>query len=147
MAGPVPIVRQLILCEHMRYDLDSKCHVLTRPRVDFLVEDGDGFPAAYDNLYLFMQVTGSYGTQKFRIRMVDVTDPTVSPTMFFETPENAIDLGKPFGAYRLQSRSWAVKMKMLLFPWPGRFELWLMFDGLQAAKVEILIEDESHGSI
>ena len=29
----------------MRYDLESKCHVLSRPRVDFLVEEGDGFPA------------------------------------------------------------------------------------------------------
>ncbi|HEY3790051.1 MAG TPA: hypothetical protein VGL71_14420 [Urbifossiella sp.] len=63
--------------------------------MDFLVSKHESFPIAYAELYLFMQVTGSFGTQKFRFRFVDVTDPTISPILVFETPERAIDLGKP----------------------------------------------------
>ena len=77
MISPVPIVKQLILCEQMRYDLDLRSHILTRPRVDFLVPKEEVFPIAYSELYLFMQVTGSFGTQRFRVRFVDVTDPKV----------------------------------------------------------------------
>ena len=144
MNGPLPIVKQIILCEKMRFDLATKSHVLTRPRVDFLVSKGEAFPIAYPELHLFMQVTASFGVQRFRVRLVDVTDPTISPILIFETLERAIDLGKPFGSYRLRSRDWSVKMTNVHFPKPGRYEIWMMFGGLQQAKVDILIEGEDH---
>lgn len=143
MPGPVPIVRQLILCERVQYDLNTRGHTLHSPRVDFAVEAGEPWPVAYPELYLFMQVTGSYGTQRFRLRLVDVTDPNVAPVMVYETPERAIDLGRASGSFRLRSRSWATRLTNVLFPRPGRYELWLMFEGLPHGRVELLVETAS----
>jgi hypothetical protein len=140
MAGPAPIVRQMVLCERISYDLANGHHLLHNPRVDFALEPGESFPVAYPTLGLFMQVTGSYGTQKYRVRLVDVTDPTVAPVTVFETPERVVDLGKPLGSFRLRSKSWAIWLRNVLFPAPGRYELWLMFDGLPRARAELLTE-------
>jgi hypothetical protein len=139
MAGPTPIVRQIVLCEQATYSPEVG-YTLFNPRVDFVVERGERFPAGYPELWLFIQVTGSYEKQRFVCRLVDVTDPTVAPVAVFETPERMIDLGKPLGSYRLRSKSWAIKLTRVLFPHAGRYEFWVMFDGLVSSKVDILVE-------
>jgi hypothetical protein len=96
VAGPTPIIRQLILCEHVAYD-HAEGYRLLNPRVDFVVEPGETFPLAHPELWVFAQVTGSYGRQSFRVRMVDVTDPTGVPQGVFETTDRVIDLGRPAG--------------------------------------------------
>ena len=50
-------------------------------RLDFILAEEETFPIWYPELWLFAQLTGSFGSHRFRIRLVDVTDPTVMPTM------------------------------------------------------------------
>lgn len=139
MAGPTPIVRQMILCERLVYT-HGVGYTLINPRVDFHPSPGETFPLAYPELWLFAQVSGSYGRQTFRLRMVDVTDPTVSPEKVFEIADRAIDLGRATGPHRLRVRNWAIKLTVVAFPKPGRYELWMTFDGVPHAKVEFLVE-------
>ncbi len=141
MAGPVPIVRQFFVCEAVVFRPGVGYWVLN-PRVDLQTPAGEVFPIAFPELFVFAQLSGSYGRQRFRLRVSDVTDP-VNPTLVFETPERSIDLGQPLGGHRLRARNWAVRLSNVLFQQPGRYEFSMVFDGIIRARTELLVESGS----
>jgi hypothetical protein len=121
----------------------SSGYTLVNPRLDFTLAKGESFPIWYPELWLFAQLTGSYGRHRFRIRMMDVTDPSIEPVIVFETPERTIDLGQSGGSYRRLTRSWAVKLNNVPFPRPGRYELWLTFEGIPHGRLELVVEGKT----
>jgi hypothetical protein len=139
MAGPGPIVRQLIVCDRLTVDRDGTYH-LTGPRVDFVVGAGDEFPLVLPELWVFAQVAGSFGRQHFHVRIWEVTDPTAPPNLVYESGERAIDLGGGPGRYRLRSRGWSVKLTDVGFPRPGRYELRMAFGDNLPGSVDLFVE-------
>lgn len=139
MAAPTPSIRQAVLCERVTFNTRDG-YSLHRPRVDFVVGPDEPTPYRPAELCLFIQVSGSYGPQRFRVQLLDVTDPTQPPPTVYQTPERVIDLGRPMGPYRRRTRSWSVKLGLLPFPRPGWYELWVVFDGLPQARITILME-------
>ena len=139
MAGPGPIVRQLIVCDRVSYRHGTG-YTLVNPWVELRAQAGERFPLAVAEAWVFFQVGGSYGTHRFRVRLVDVTDPTGPPVTVFETPERAIHLGNPTGRYRLRSRGWSLRLTTVPFPRPGRYEVWVTFGGVPHARLGVLVE-------
>lgn len=139
MNGPVPIVRQLILCERAEFS-SAIGYTLINPRLDFALAEGETFPIWYPELWLFAQLTGSYGSHRFRIRLVDVTDLTSEPVTIVETSERTVNLGEPGGPYRRHSRSWASRLNNVPFPHAGRYETWVTFDGIPHGRLELVVE-------
>lgn len=142
MASPTPIVRQVVLCERIAFDF-AIGYSLINPRVEFILRPGKTFPTRLPEAWVFIQLTGSFGTHRFRIELVDVTDPTAPPVRVFRTDERAVNLGDSAGEYRLRSRSWASKLRRLPFPHPGRYELWVTFDSIPQGRIELLVEGGS----
>jgi hypothetical protein len=142
MAGPTPIVRQFVLCERATFNAD-RTYTLHNPLVDVVIEPGQSFPLAHPELWLFAQLTGSYGRQEFRVQLVDVTDPSQPPAVVFRSPDRVIQLGPPPGPYRLRSRGWAMKFTRVPLPRPGRYEFWLLADGIPQAQAPFLVEEGS----
>lgn len=140
MAGPGPIVRQLIVCDRLSVDRDGTYHLIG-PRVDFVAGPADEFPLTLPELWAFGQITGSYGRQSFRLRLLDVTDPTAPPVVLTEYPAKAIDLGPGPGAYRLRSRGWSVKVQDVKLPGPGRYVVQMVFGDGPPGQVELFVED------
>lgn len=91
-------------------------------------------------MWLFIQVTGSYGPQRFRVQVLDVTDPTQPPVTVATSPDRVIDLGRPLGPYRRRTRSWSLKLDMIPFPRTGWYEVWVVFDGLPQVRIPVLVE-------
>ena len=141
MAGPTPIVRQMVVCERLTFDTATGGYTLTNPRVDFVAPPGHPLPMTVGELWVFVQVTGSFGPQPFRIRLLDVTDPTRPPETIYSTPERVIHLGQPPGQFRRQSRSWAVRLTNVRFPRAGQYEFWAEFGGLPQGRVAVTVED------
>ena len=142
MNGPVPIVRQLVLCESASFSF-STGYTLVNPRLDFVLARDETFPIWYPELSLYAQLSGGYGTHRFQIRLVDVTDPTAAPITVFETPERAVNLGKSGGPYRRLSRSWVCRLNNVPFPTAGRYELWMTFAGVPHGRLELIVEGGS----
>jgi len=142
MSGPTPIVRQLVLCERASFSFTNG-YTLVNPRLDFVLAKEESFPIWYPELWLFAQLSGSYGQHRFQIRLVDVTEPSAEPVTIFETDERVIDLGKSGGPFRRLTRSWAVRLKRVPFPSAGRYEIWLTFDGVPHGQLELVVEEES----
>ncbi|MBX9579416.1 MAG: hypothetical protein K2X87_03835 [Gemmataceae bacterium] len=141
MAGPTPIVRQFIPCEQVTYVLGVG-YWLLNPRADFVAEPGQEFPLAVPNPSVFIQIGGSYGRHTFRLRLMDVTDPTAEPAQALTTRPQAIDLGPPTGPFRLRVRNWSQRIPFLAFRRPGRYERWMEVAGEVLAKVPILVEEQ-----
>jgi hypothetical protein len=139
MAGPTPIVRQIVLCERITHSPDTG-YILYRPRVDFIAKPGQALPLRPAELWFFIQVTGSYGPQTFHVRLMETTDPNQGPLEVYRTPDRAIDLGKPPGQFRRRSRSWSVKLRLVPFPRPGWYEFWVVFNDTVSARVPVLME-------
>ncbi|MBX9627973.1 MAG: hypothetical protein K2X82_29505 [Gemmataceae bacterium] len=140
MAGPTPVVRQLIVCDRLTVDRDGT-YRLIGPRVDF-VAGPDEFPLTLPEVWVFAQVAGSFGRQYFRLRLLDVTDPTAAPVLISEERPRAVDFGLPLGPHRLRSRGWAVRLRDLKLPAPGRYELQMDFGGTPG-KLELFVEGDT----
>lgn len=141
MAGPTPFVRQFVLCEQVSYVLEVG-YWLLNPLTDVIAEPGQLFPLGLENRSAFIQIGGSYGRHHFRLRWMEVTDPTAEPAEVYATRAQAIDLGPATGPYRLRTRSWSQRLKVIPVPRPGRYELWLEVGGATLAKVSVLVEEQ-----
>jgi hypothetical protein len=142
MNRPTPIVRQLVLCEHASFSF-STGYTLVNPRLDFTIAEGETFPIWYRELWLFAQLTGSFGRHRFQVVLTEITDPSAEPEVVFATPERSVDLGQSGGPFRRLNRSWAARLRKVPFPRAGRYEISMSFDGEPRGRLELVLEEQS----
>lgn len=132
-----PVVRHLLLCQHIAYDLDNTAAPYSlRGLVTALVpESGDRYPLLLPELWVFFQASGDSGDYQIWIDLVPVDEDgeaigeatTYGPCILIMHEEVYIE-----------SRGW--KLLNLPFPAPGLYEvrLWCGSDAIAREQLSLV---------
>lgn len=110
-----PVVRHLLLCEHISYDPEARAYSLHNP---ITALESDDFPIVFDDLWVFIQAFGDPGRYDvwFGLVPIDEDGDEVGDETMFEPCVLIIHEG-----VYVESRGW--KLHKPPFPNPGLYEI------------------------
>lgn len=127
MAALTPIVRHLLVCLEMEYDLNDPHHPYSLRRIVSKLSPptGSSYPLTADVLWVFAQFANGHGSHRLVIDVVRIDGPDVSQEV----------LVKSYGLYvihlpdplTVQNRGW--KLRRVPFRRPGLYEFRVRTDG------------------
>jgi hypothetical protein len=131
-----PVVRTMVLCERVSWDLDRKTYTLDNPMYRVRTPAGQLFPAIYPGLWAYVQLSDALGTFEYAIQVVyDLGRGVVARTRPFR-------LG--FGAdQRLTVRERSIKIDPFPVRRPGLYGLEFLCNGVAIAEAPLHVEASS----
>lgn len=130
-----PVVRHLLLCQHIGYDLDTRTYSLHNPVA--ALEPGEAYPLVFAELWVFIQAFGDPGHYDLWFGLVPVDDDgnDVADETMFE-PCVLIVHADVYA----ESRGW--KLQSLPFPAPGWYEVRVHCGPDILAREQLLLVEE-----
>jgi hypothetical protein len=133
--GSQPLIRHLLLCQHITYDIDNRAYSLHAPITT--IEPGGPYLLLCDELWVFVQAFGDPGRYDLWFALVPLD-------------ENGDDLGEEtmFGPWVLivhddvyiESRGW--RLLKLPFGGPGLCEVRVYSESEVLAREQLLLAEE-----
>jgi hypothetical protein len=131
MAGLMPIVRYLIVCEDVLVDSHNTNRLTLVNLISFILSGDHPFPIRHPELCVFLQLRGCRGPGEGRIQVVFAdTDALV-----FSTSTRQL----PLGSDPLELASLFFRIRDCPFPEPGMYQVQFWYNGEVLAQEYLIV--------